>query len=387
MNSLSISNKNFFISTSPPIVSKRSNEIAPELTKKINIFGSLIRDILYYPLYWFTKDKKISEKLLLEEEYYYKFWSNKEPRDINLENENIIRQNYIIRDQPVIVYEDERKKITSSCRILESKDLPTKEFINVLIIPGSLTTLNNNIFSFYDFLLTHSKQQKKLPIRLVIFGLYETTLETTLEKTCYKPASFDALGEILKRTLEALNDQYGKFDTIYAHSAGCKALASLLKRSGEEILPTLLHFDRGASSIYAASGNYFFGKIFYIIAKNSGLALNIDEEIIKYFSRCCKTKMKETTCLITGVEEDYVYPAKSNLARSNFDKIPKELNFACWMFNPPEQINHSRAHHNWRLIHLNKSYLSSFQGNVEMLPKENLTESIFRLSRISQIGQ
>lgn len=385
MNCTAFSNgNNWKIPTSPPLISKRSSEIAPELLQEINFLGKLIRDIVYYPLYWFTtKNKRISQKLLHEEEYYSRFWLNIEPRDLNLENADIIKQNYVVRDQPVVIYEDENKKITSLCRVIESKDQSTHDWVNVLIIPGSLSTLSNNIFSFYDFLLTHSKQQRKPPIRLVIFGQYEMTVETTSKKTIYKPASFDALGEVLIRTLESLNDRHGKFDIIYAHSAGCKALASLLKRSREDVLPTLLHFDRGASSMYAASKNYYFGKFLYLIAKYSGLSLNIDEEIIKYFSKCKEINitLKESVCLITGVEEDYIYPAQSNLARSNFERLPKELKFACWMFNPPEQINHSRAHHNWRLTHLNKSYLSSFQGNLEMLQNENLIESIFRLSQ------
>lgn len=388
VNCINIADNDWSIQSSAPLISQRSRESAPELVQEINIPGMLIRDIVYYPLYWFTQEnKKAYKKLLHEKEYYYRFWSDKEPKDLNLENSEIIKQNYIVRDQPIVVYENENKKITTVCRIIESKDHFTKECINAFIIPGSLSTLDNNIFSFYDLLLTHSKQQNQLPIRLVIFGQYETTLETASKKTTYKPASFDALGEVLKRTLESLSEQYGKFDIMYAHSAGCKALASLLKRSDVEILPTLLHFDRGASSMYAASRNYFFGNILYSIAKYSGLALDIDQEIINFFSRCSKAgiDLKESTCLITGVEEDFVYPATSNLARSNFDRMPKELKFACWMFNPPEQINHSRAHHNWRLIHLNKSYLSSFQGNIEMLQKENLAESILRLSQTSKL--
>lgn len=387
MNCINIADNGFSIQSSVPLVSQRSRESDPALVQKINILGMLIRDIVYYPLYWFMQEnKEVYKKILYEKEYYCRFWSDKEPRDLNLENAEIIKQNYIVRDQPVILYQNENEKITAICRIIESRDHFTKECINALIIPGSLSTLDNNIFSFYDFLLAHSKQQNKLPIRLVIFGQYETTLEGVSEKTIYKPASFDALGEVLKRTLESLVDHYGKFDIMYAHSAGCKGLASLLKRSGSEILPTLLHFDRGASSMYAASDNYYFGKVLYLIAKYSGLALDTDEEIIKYFSKCSKMNvdLKDSTCLITGVEEDFIYPAKSNLARSNFDRMPKELNFACWMFNPPEQINHSRAHHNWRLIHLNKSYLSSFQGNVEMLQKENLADSILRLAQIKK---
>lgn len=384
MNCVNDTNNCWSIQSSPPLISKRSRESNPALVKKINFLGMLIRDIVYYPLYWFTQEnKEVHKKLLHEKEYYYRFWLDKEPRDLNLENSETIKQNYIIRDQPIIVYQNENKKITTVCRIIESKDHFARECVNALIIPGSLSTLDNNIFSFYDFLLTHSKQENRLPIRLVIFGHYETTLETVSEKKTYKPASFDALGEVLKRTFESLVDQYGQFNVIYAHSAGCKALASLLKRSGPEILPALLHFDRGASSMYAASHNYTFGKFLYLIAKYSGLALDIDKEIIDYFSRCHKmdVDLKKSTCLITGVEKDYAYPAKSNLATSNFDKIPKELKFACWMFNPPEQISHSRAHHNWRLIHLNKCYLSSLQGNIEMLRNENLADTIFRLSQ------
>lgn len=387
MYGINVVDHGWSIQSSVPLVAKRSREIAPELVYKINLLGMLIRDIVYYPLYWFTQENKEAyKKLLHEKEYYYRFWSGKDPIDLNLENSEIIRQNYIVRDQPIVVYDDENNKIKTICRIIESKNHSTNKCLNVFIIPGSLSTLDNNIFSFYDFLLAHIKQHGKHPIRLVIFGQYETTLETTSEKITYKPASFDALGEVLKRTLEPLVNQYGKFDVMYAHSAGCKALASLLKLSGPEILPTLLHFDRGASSMYAASQNYYFGKILYLIAEYSGLALDIDEEIIKYFSRCSKmnTDLKKSTCLITGVEEDFVYPAKSNLARSNFDRIPKELNFACLMFNPPAQIIHSRAQHNWRLINLNKSYLTSFQGNLEMLKNENLAESILRLSKMNK---
>lgn len=355
----------------------------------MNVLGALIRDVIYYPLYWFAEKPSpaTERKMLYEKEYYRQFWSSKEPRDLNLENGEELKQNYIVRDQPIIVHNFGNKKITAVCRVIEPKDCLETSCSNVLILPGSLSTLDNNLFSFYDFLLAYSKRPEGRPVRLFIFGQYETTLEMGAEKIPYKVPSLDALGEILKRTLESLNERYGKFDLIYAHSAGCIALASLLKKSDAGLLPSSFHFDRGASSMFEASRNYWIGRLLYCIAKYSGLALDLDQEIVRYFDRCSKTdaNLEETTCLITGVEEDAIYAGKANLARSErFRQIPKELKFAIWMFNPPEQINHARAHHGWRLTYLNKSYISASRGNLEMRSEETLAESILRLSQCAQ---
>lgn len=379
------------IRRNPPLVSKRARESCSELGRKISIFGKLIRDIIYYPLYRFLDTKrvenKISQKLENEEEYYNRFWTGKEPKDLNLECADIIRQMYVVYDQPVIVLAENGKKITSVCRVIESKDCPKEGIFNAFLIPGSLSTLNNNLFAFYDFLVAHSKQEKGSHARFFIFGYYEMSIEieSSQSSATYKPPTLEASGEVLKRTLEALQEEFGKFNLVFAHSAGCITLASLLKRSGSELLPTMLHFDRGPSSLYEVSRHYWFGGLLYAIAKRNGLVIHVDQEIKNFFNRCSKEdsiNLQKCTCMVTGVEEDFVYPGQAGLATSNcLDDFQIKIQLTKWVFNPPEQINHSRAHHNWRLVCFNKSYMTSSKGSVEMLPEENLAQAILRLAQ------
>ena len=127
-------------------------------------------------------------------------------------------------------------------RDIISKSCPKECVFNALFLPGSLSTLNNNLFAFYDFLVAHSKQEIDSPARFFIFGYYEMSIESESKPSAvYKPSSFEACGEVLKRTLDTLQEQFGKFNLISAHSAGCINLAALLKRSGPELLPTMLH--------------------------------------------------------------------------------------------------------------------------------------------------
>lgn len=243
---------------------------------------------------------------------------------------------------------------------------------------------------FYDFLVAHSKQADPSPLRFFVFGHYEMLTENVAgDHESYKPPSLDASGEVLKRTIEALQDKFGKFDLITGHSLGCIALASLLKRSGPELLPATLHFDRGPSSIDEASRNYPLSGLLNLIAHKSGLSIHIDQEIKSFFKRCHKSEpasLQNSCCLITGVEEDTVFPGRSNLVSSNrLDKLHKKIKFAKWVFNPPGQMSHTRAHHSWRLMNFNKSYLTASSGNVEMLPSENLAHNILRLVQTKKI--
>ncbi|MFA6915382.1 MAG: hypothetical protein WC222_03225 [Parachlamydiales bacterium] len=377
-----------------PLVSSRAQENCHELEKRVNILGKLIRDIIYYPLYWF-RDKgaknngnKNSKKLAHEEAYYKRFWTGQEPQDLNLEYADIIRERYVIYDQPVIILAKNGKKITTVCRVIETKECPKEGVFNALLLPGSLSTLDNNLFIFYDFLVAHASQENSSPGRFFIFGHYEMTIEAeSKSSTVYKPSSFEACGKALKRTLETLQEHFGKFNLIFAQSAGCFTLAALLKCSGPELLPTMLHFDRGPSSIYEASRHYWFGKLLYVIAKLSGLTFYVDREITSFFNRCAVAdylNLQKSTCIITGVEEDSVYPGPAGLVSSScLDGFQKKLKFTKWVFNPPAQINHPRAHHNWRLMCFNKSYLTYTNGNIEMLSKENLAQAILRLAQIT----
>ena len=115
------------------------------------------------------------------------------------------------------------------------------------------------------------------------------------------------------------------------------------------------------------------------------MTIYVDREIKSFFKRCSQAdpvNLQKSTCIITGVEEDSVYPGPAGLVTSScLEGLQKQLKFNKWIFNPPEQINHPRAHHNWRLMHFNKSYLTSSNGNVEMLSRENLAQAILRLAQ------
>lgn len=380
----------FTVHLSTPLTYAKAKESYPELTVKINLLGRLLRDTLFYPLNSYKgvnakKDEKVYKQLQNEIDFYNKFWNGNEPSDLNLENSKLIRENYKVYDQPIVVSLEGGKKITAYCRVVESKDCPPETTFNAMLIPGNLSTLNANLMGFYDFLVANSKLETPSPMRFFIFGHYEMQLENESQvKIPYSPPTLDASGEILKRTIITLEEHYGKFNLIQGHSLGCVILGSMLKKSGPELLPTLIHFDRGPSSIHEASRNYWFGWILDIITRWSGLAIHIDEEIKHFFKQCKKAdplKLQKSGCIITGVENDFVFPNKSSLATcENLNKLQKRMTFAKWVYNPPSQMSHERAHHNWRLMNFNKSYLISSSGNEEMHPQENLAQAILRLS-------
>ena len=381
----------FIIRSSPTLIYQKAHESYPELTVKINFLGRILRDVLFYPLNSCLgmnakKNEKLYKSLQTEIGFYTKFWKGNEPTDLNLKSSELIRKNYIVYDQPVVVSLEGGKKITASCRIVESKDCPPENVFNALVVPGNLSTHNSNLIGFYDFLVAHSKQEKASPVRFFVFGHYEMQLEDTPHrKIPYIPPTLDAAGEILKRTIITLEEKYGKLNLIHGHSLGCITIASMLKKSGPELLPALFHFDRGPSSIHEASKTYWFGWVLDAITRWSGLAIHIDEEIRHYFKLCKKAdqlKLQKSGCIITGVENDFVFPNKANLATcENLNKLQKRMRFAKWVFNPPSQMSHSRAHHAWRLMNFNKSYLTSSAGNVEMHSQENLAQTILRLAQ------
>jgi hypothetical protein len=383
-----IDHRSFTVPLNPQLISNRASENSSVLTRKVNFFGNLLRDTLFYPLSKYQSNARQDEKdyrLLQNEEVYYKrFWTRQEPFDLNLENADLIREKYVVKDQPVVISDENGKKIISMCRVIESKECPPEGVFNAFLIPGNLSKLNNNLMPFYDLLVAHSKQENPFPLRVFIFGHYEMLMETGSGLSLpYHPPTLDATGEVLKRTIECLKEKFGKIDLIRGHSLGCIALSALLKRSGPELLPTMLYFDRGPTSLYEASKNYWFGGLLNLIGKCSGLAFHIDHEIKSFFKRCNKLdalNVQKSGCLITGAEEDFVFPGKSNLISSTIlDKLQKRIKFAKWVFNPPAQQVHTRAHHDWRPMYFNKSYLTSSSGNVEMLPTENLAQAVLRV--------
>ncbi|MCB1135298.1 MAG: hypothetical protein KDK78_03415 [Chlamydiia bacterium] len=329
----------------------------------------------------------MSRSLRYEEEYYRRFWSGTEPKDLNLQEADRIRETYLVRDQPVVVLSTGSYKITTYCRVLEPTEYQGGALKNVLIFPGSLSKLNNNLFSFYDFLLAETRLKGNPSYRFFIFGHYEMLEETNYRETVpYKPPSWAALGEVLKRMVAGLQSKWGKLDLISAHSAGCIAAATLLKRSGPELLPVTLHFDRGPSSMYECSRHYWLGKLLYGIVYASGLDINVDQEIQYFVSRCNTvefTQSKPSHCLITGVEQDCVYPGTASLVSSpRLDGSTKgNIAMSLWMFNPPHQISHPREHHGWRLGNLNNSYQTLSSGCLQMQTTENLAEAILRITR------
>lgn len=144
----------------PHIASPTSQEESAVLTKKVNVLGGLIQDFIYYPFYRFYDDKKdcqVCKSLRYEEEYYDRFWAGIKPQDLNLQEADRIRESYVVRDQRVVILSTGNFRISTVCRILQPKEHPGRILKNVLILPGSLSKLNNNLFSFYDFLLAETK--------------------------------------------------------------------------------------------------------------------------------------------------------------------------------------------------------------------------------------
>ena len=90
------------------------------------------------------------------------------------------------------------------------------------------------------------------------------------EAVPYKPPTWAALGEVLKRMVAGFQVEWGRLDLISAHSAGCIAAACLLAQSGPELLPITLHLDRGPSSMYECSPHYWLGKLLYGIVYSCG---------------------------------------------------------------------------------------------------------------------
>jgi len=60
-------------------------------------------------------------------------------------------------------------------------------------------------------------------LHITLIKITDSVLKTSDSNTpkIFKPANFEAIGEIIKRTLQALRSQFGQFDLISAHSAGC----------------------------------------------------------------------------------------------------------------------------------------------------------------------
>jgi hypothetical protein len=332
--------------------------------------GHFIRDAFYMPISSNPK-AEIQIALQREEEFAAAFWDSSKPLDLNFPDQEKIRNEFDVYDQPIKMQTADGKPLELSCRVIESKRKEEK-FHNFVHVLGNLSTISNNISTSYPYLAAYLNRQKTdpslPPARFILFSQYGMSSDGIP----FRPRSLDEAGLILKKALETLSDNYGPIDQLIAISLGAIIFASTLKHFEDDgAIPKAIHFDRAPSSIKAASQNYTGGTLLYLLSKPTGWTVDVGQELADFCQR-----NPHVPCIVSGVKDDYYFPGPAGLHEDQ--KIKGIDQVKTLVFAPPHQLFHARAHHGLRSDFLNFNYLVGRSDKDLLKEKEHLAHASLR---------
>lgn len=334
--------------------------------------GSWIRDTFFIPLPPVLPP--YAEVILnREKEFVSRFWDPSHPVDPNYPLQAEIRDAFHITDQQIATYVDGKQLITT-CRIIESKEKGEK-YLNFAQVMGSVATIDNDITTSYPYLAAYLERRKEdaalPPARFILISHYQTNSEEGL----WRPKTIEEWGKALTQLVETLSKKYQKIHCLIGHSVGTVPLGAALNSLSPSAIPSLLCFERAPSSIESLSKDYWGSSLLYLLAKQTGWSIDLGKELHTF----CQ-KEENPSCIISGVLQDYYFRDAAGLPNHPLVAELETQNKAkVYLFNPPNQLFHPRAHHNLRADLLNGNYLirSSNQTEIE---KKNLAHIVFSRS-------
>ncbi len=335
----------------------------------IETVGRWIRDLFFLPI---SANLPSSSLAILnrEREFVQRFWNPACPLDMNYPLQEEIRKAFRVYDQPIQIAID-GEKLEAKCRIIESKE-EGESYINFVQVLGSLSTIETDVTTTYPFLAEYLKRRKEdpslPPARFILISHYNTSSEEGL----WKPKTIAQWGEALSKIVEALSKKFNHLNCIIGHSNGTLPLAGAVNSLVQQALPSLLCFERGPSSIESVSKGYCGGRILHFLAKNTGWTTDLGKELHTFYQ-----KHPNSSCIVSGVSQDFYFPGEAGLPEHPLiAELEKESKVKVFLFNPPNQLFHPRAHHNLRADLLHGNYLIRATNKTEMENK-SLASVIF----------
>ncbi len=349
--------------------------------------GGVIRDLFFFPL----KPYLNHEQMKLERRYFSDFWDPQAPLDPNLKDHLVVRENFAVRDEVFkITLNGQRHAIT--CRMIESKEgvadpssvsevaRPQEnglfpKWFNFLLIPGNLTTIDNNVIGMYPFLSSYLAIKNEHitlpPARFMMITQYDICrLGDGDAREEYLPESLDQAAMILASTISSLQKKYGQpLDELVAHSIGSVFFSAALKYMTAQSIPRNITFHCGPSSVSTVGKNFWFGRISAKLAEISNWSVDVAKEIAAFYKKFSESK--KFSLVISGVKQDHYFSDGANLCSAAEILSLKEKNqIDLLLFDPPVQFFHNRAHHNLPIDFLVTNYLTD-TSNLEFMGQDN----------------
>lgn len=359
--------------------------------------GGMVRDYCFFPL----KPYLNCEQMKSEQRYYNDFWNPQAALDPNLKDHLVVRENFAVRDEVIqITSNGQRHAVT--CRIIESKEGiagaasvsevasssncrengPAPKWFNFLLIPGNLTTIDNNVIGMYPFLSAYLaiKGENKTvpPARFIMITQYDICrLGDSGAPEEYLPESLDEAAKILATSISSIQKKYGPTDQLLAHSIGCVFFSAALKYLTKDLIPQNIAFHCGPSSVSTVGNNFWFGKIAAKMAEISHWTVDVAKEIAAFYKKF--SELKEFSLVISGVKQDHYFAGEANLCTAaEILSLKAELSIDLLLFDPPVQFFHNRAHHNLPFDFLVPNYLTEASNSDFMEREDHFAKALLR---------
>ncbi len=304
-----------------------------------------------------------------EKEFVARFWDPAYPLDLNYPLQQEIRDTFSVYDQPIQLDVD-GERLQATCRIIESKgaDENSLNFVHVL---GSLSTVDNTISAPYPYLAEYLNKKKEDPTlpsaRFILISQYNTSCNGV----SWRPKTIAEWGKALSQMLEALAKKFDRLHCALGHSNGTISLGVALNLLSPGAIPSLSCFDRGPSSTQSVSKGYWGGAPLYFLANQSGWTVDLGQELHTFYEH-----KNASACIVFGALQDYYFPGEAGLTEHPLiAKLEAENKVNVFLFNPPDQLVHPRAHHALRADLLNGNYLIRASNQMDMA-KKNLAQMI-----------
>jgi hypothetical protein len=373
-----------FVDTTCPLQVKESLKcklLADEdhhLLQKSNCIGNFIREKMLFPFH----PQRAAPGHLSSSEL---FWETDIP-DVHYPFKEEIK-NHFDRYEQTIEIQKQGKVLKLKCLVIESKHAKEHHDVqNHLIVQGNTSDLKNNTPGIIPFLDSHIKNLKQQadvkPARFIVFNHYDNHItypQGQIKR--YLPANMDEWGFVFKKAVETFTQEYGKFNSISAHSLGNMPILAQLKHfRGDDfarLFPQTLFLSKGASSIYESSKNVPFqlnpypwgwlllmAPIMYFFAKLTGWTFEFDQTLVNYLKSVPKTRenidlLKNMNLVLTEVKHDYYFPGKASLCASKkldeLEKLP--LNLYRLSFRLPPTRTTKKGQHNYNLGGFQRQHL------------------------------
>lgn len=373
-----------FVDTSCPLQAKPSlncrldEKERKHLFQKANFIGNFIREKMLFP---FKPERAATGPLSSAE----MFWET-EFQDVHYPYKAQIKEHFN-RFEQLIEIEQDGKMLRLKCLVIESKGVHEKhDFQNHLIVQGNTSDLTNNTPGIVPFLESHIKNveqdENTRPARFIVFNHYDNQMVTAQgNSTRYLPSNMDEWGFMFKKALETFTSEYGKFNSISAHSLGNMPILAQFKHfkqdDFERLFPQTLFLSKGSSSIYETSKNvpfdfgvypwgwlFLVGPIMYLFAKVTGWTFEFDASLVDYLKNLPQTPenialLKKTNIIVTEVKHDYYFPGKASLCASKkLDQLEQmPLNVYRLSFNVPPTRSTKKGQHNYNLGGFQRQHL------------------------------